>query len=64
MDGIVKVILYLFSFVCFWLVECCFNYYREFKVDEMFVRCDFDVVKGGVDWVLKKKRFLLFMKFI
>lgn len=30
----------------------------------MFVRCDFDVVKGGVDWVLKKKRFLLFMKFI
>ena len=63
-DGIVKVTLYLLSFACFWPVERRLNHYREFKADEMSARCDLDVAKGGVDWVLKKKRFLSLMKSI
>ncbi|PFX27814.1 hypothetical protein AWC38_SpisGene7470 [Stylophora pistillata] len=43
-------------------VERRLNHYREFKADEMSARCDLEVAKGGVDWMLKKKRFVSLMK--
>lgn len=61
-DGIFKIAFYLLSFACFWPVERRLNHYREFKADEMSARCDLEVAKGGVDWMLKKKRFVSLMK--
>ena len=62
LNGILKVGLYLLSFACYWRVQRHLNHSKEFKADEISARCDLDVAKGGVDWLLKTMRFVSLMR--